>query len=82
MDENDGYDWVEDSDQEADWIKATSWDLPTDLRQLVLGLAAPDDLQAQKAALSKLMNLPAWEACPPMLRKQAGRFLAGAEPIR
>jgi hypothetical protein len=72
--------WTETED-EADWIKTLRWDLPRDFRQLIQTIAPTPDLRSQKAALTKLMNLPAWQAAPRMIQNQAAKFLASDTPI-
>lgn len=75
------YDWIEDDDDDADWIKAGRWDLPADFRGLMLSLAPDAPVRDQKAQLAKLMSLPSWGAAPAMVKTQAARFLAGSEPV-
>jgi hypothetical protein len=61
------------------WLRTMHWDLPAQtLEELwyVLGLSPSADEQRKRAALQQFMTVPAWEAAPEPLRREAAEFLA------
>jgi len=52
--------WVEDNNDDADWIKSLSWDLPTEPQEFLQSLGS--------VTLEQFMQLPASKAMPETLR--------------
>jgi len=54
--------WTEDSDENADWIKSGSWDLPTNAEEFLRSI--------RPGTLADFMKLPAAQAMPDALREE------------
>jgi hypothetical protein len=54
--------WTEDSNENADWIKSGSWDLPTNAEEFLRSLG--------DMTLGNFMKLPAAQAMPDDLREE------------
>ena len=52
--------WAEDNNDDADWIKSLSWDLPTEPQEFLRSLGG--------ITLGQFMKLPASKAMPETLR--------------
>lgn len=54
--------WSESNEEDSDWIKSLSWDLPTDAKSFINFIG--------EEKLENFMNLPAAKAMPNSLRKE------------
>jgi hypothetical protein len=54
--------WTEDNNEDADWLKGSTWDLPTKADEFLRSLG--------NMTLEHFMNLPAAKAMPDELREE------------
>jgi hypothetical protein len=54
--------WTEDNNEDADWLKGSSWDLPTESQEFLRSLGG--------MTLEHFMGLPAAKAMPDSLRAE------------
>lgn len=59
---SDEFFWVEDNNDDADWLKGSSWDLPTEPQEFLRSLGG--------ITLKHFMELPAAKAMPDSLRAE------------
>jgi hypothetical protein len=54
--------WTEDNNEDADWLKGSTWDLPTEPQEFLHSLGG--------MTLEHFMTLPAAKAMPDSLREE------------
>jgi len=54
--------WTEDNNEDADWLKGSTWDLPTDAQEFLRSLGG--------ITLEQFITLPAAKAMPDELREE------------
>jgi hypothetical protein len=54
--------WTEDNNEDADWLKGSTWDLPTEPQEFLRSLGS--------MTLEHFMTLPAAKAMPDSLREE------------
>jgi hypothetical protein len=64
------------TNENEDWLRSMSWDLPTSLPGLLSALGVDGKARGlQQEALVKLTGLPAWKPCPEPLRSEVLAFI-------